>query len=168
MQGILEGLLFISGDEGITFNEVKKVLEIDDEKLNYLINLLNEEYSSDKHGIILEKSGDTLKLVTKLEYKEYYKKIVDIDSDCDIQSTFNCIVKEVAFINKYNVVISNDKFDFHYLNLDLTNLQVGELININQKVGVVKKGGKLYFYVTKDGKRLKLTIKNQRVMFSEN
>lgn len=106
MQGILEGLLFISGDEGITFNEVKKVLEIDDEKLNYLINLLNEEYSSDKHGIILEKSGDTLKLVTKLEYKEYYKKIVDIDSDMLSASAL-----ETLAIVAYNQPITRSNVD---------------------------------------------------------
>ncbi len=81
MQGILEGLLFISGDDGITISELLKVLEIDEEKLNYIINNLKEEFENEKHGIRLERSGDTLKLVTKLEYKEYYKKIVDVDSD---------------------------------------------------------------------------------------
>jgi segregation and condensation protein B len=81
MQGILEGLLFIGGDEGVTIDKVKEVLEIDDEKLNYLINNLKESYESADRGICLEQAGDTLKLVTKLEYKDYYKKMVDIDSD---------------------------------------------------------------------------------------
>ena len=81
MQGILEGLLFIGGDEGVTIDKVKEVLEIDDEKLNYLINNLKESYENEDRGIRLEQAGDTLKLVTKLEYKDYYKKMVDIDSD---------------------------------------------------------------------------------------
>jgi segregation and condensation protein B len=81
MQGILEGLLFIGGDEGVTIERVKEILEIDDEKLNYLINSLKESYESADRGIRLEQAGDTLKLVTKLEYKDYYKKMVDIDSD---------------------------------------------------------------------------------------
>ena len=81
MQGILEGLLFIGGDEGVTIERVKEILEIDDEKLNYLINSLKESYESADRGICLEQAGDTLKLVTKLEYKDYYKKMVDIDSD---------------------------------------------------------------------------------------
>ena len=81
MQGILEGLLFISGDDGITVSELLKVLEIDEEKLNFLITGLKEELENENHGIRLERSGDTLKLVTKVEYKEYYKKIVDVDSD---------------------------------------------------------------------------------------
>ncbi len=81
MQGILEGLLFIGGDEGVTIDKVKEVLEIDDEKLNYLINNLKESYEGADRGICLEQAGDTLKLVTKLEYKDYYSKMVDIDSD---------------------------------------------------------------------------------------
>ena len=81
MRGVLEGLLFISGDDGVTYNELKKVMEIDEEKLNYLINELKEELEKEEHGIRLEQAGDTLKLVTKLEYKDYYSKMVDIDSD---------------------------------------------------------------------------------------
>lgn len=81
MQGVLEGLLYISGDDGITYDKIKDILEIEDEKLNYLINNLTSEYEKEEHGIRLERAGDTLKLVTKLEYKEYYKKMVDIDSD---------------------------------------------------------------------------------------
>ena len=81
MQGILEGLLFIGGDEGVTKEKIKSVLEIDDEKLNYLVGNLKESYENEDRGIRLEEAGDTLKLVTKLEYKDYYKKMVDIDSD---------------------------------------------------------------------------------------
>ena len=47
MEGILEGILFISGDEGITIDKIKSILEIDDEKLNYLISKLKEEYEKD-------------------------------------------------------------------------------------------------------------------------
>ena len=81
MRGVLEGLLFISGDDGVTYKELEKIMEIDDEKLNYLVNELKEEYEKEEHGIRLEQAGDTLKLVTKLEYKDYYSKMVDIDSD---------------------------------------------------------------------------------------
>ena len=61
MQGILEGLLFIGGDEGVTIDKVKEVLEIDDEKLNYLINNLKESYESADRGICLEQAGDIIR-----------------------------------------------------------------------------------------------------------
>lgn len=106
MQGILEGLLFISGDDGLTINEILKVLDIDIEKLNYLINSLKEELEKEEHGIRLERSGDTLKLVTKLEYKEYYKKIVDIDSD-----TLSNAALETLAIIAYNQPLTRGAVD---------------------------------------------------------
>ena len=106
MQGILEGLLFISGDDGITIDRIKSIMEIDDEKLNFLINKLNEEYESENHGIKLEKAGDTLKLVTKIEYKEYYKKMVDIDSDM----LSNAALETLAII-AYNQPIVRSQVD---------------------------------------------------------
>ena len=106
MEGILEGLLFISGDNGITINELKKVLEIDDEKINYLISKVSEEFEKENHGIRLEQAGDTLKLVTKLEYMEYYKRIVDIDSDILSQSAL-----ETLAIIAYNQPITRAGVD---------------------------------------------------------
>ena len=37
MEGILEGLLFISGDDGLKISEAKKILEVNDEQINFLI-----------------------------------------------------------------------------------------------------------------------------------
>ena len=106
MRGVLEGLLFISGDDGITYKELEKVMEIDSEKLNYLITELKDEYEKEEHGIRLEQAGDTLKLVTKLEYKEYYKKMVDIDSDLLTTSAL-----ETLAIVAYNQPITRSGVD---------------------------------------------------------
>ena len=106
MQGILEGLLFISGDDGLKISEAKKILEVNDEQINFLILKLKEELENEIHGIRLEQSGDTLKLVTKLEYKEYYKKMVDIDSDLLTTSAL-----ETLAIVAYNQPITRSGVD---------------------------------------------------------
>ena len=106
MRGVLEGLLFISGDDGVTYKELEKIMEIDDEKLNYLVNELKEEYEKEEHGIRLEQAGDTLKLVTKLEYKDYYSKMVDIDSDL----LSNAALETLAII-AYNQPIVRSQVD---------------------------------------------------------
>ena len=36
---VLEGLLFLNGEDGISFEKIKDILEIDDNKLNELINI---------------------------------------------------------------------------------------------------------------------------------
>lgn len=92
MQGILEGLLFISGDEGLSFEKIKEVLEIDENKLNELINDLTTTYNDSKHGIRLEVLADKLKLVTKYEYKDYYKKIITFDNDMLTNASLETLV----------------------------------------------------------------------------
>ena len=106
MQGILEGLLFISGDEGISIKRIKDIMEIDDEKLNYLITKLEETYDKEEHGIRLDKTGEILKLVTKVEYKEYYQKMVDIESDMLSTSAL-----ETLAIIAYNQPIVRNQVD---------------------------------------------------------
>lgn len=106
MEGILEGLLFISGDEGLTLDRIKTILEIDDVKLGQIINNLNNSYDSNERGIRLEQNGSTLKLVTKIEYKDYYKKLVDIDSDMLTPSAL-----ETLAIVAYNQPIIRSEVD---------------------------------------------------------
>ena len=65
MGAVLEGLLFLRGDEGIKLSEIKDILNIDDNQLKDIIMRLQEEYLQDKHGIIIQKYGEYLKLVTK-------------------------------------------------------------------------------------------------------
>src|SRR5574344_197918 len=91
MSGILEGMLFISVGEGLRLDKIKDTLEIDDCKLDELINKLEHDYESSDRGIRLEKVGDTLKLITKIEYKDYYKKIVDISSDILTESSLETL-----------------------------------------------------------------------------
>lgn len=76
-KAILEGLLFVSGDDGLTKDKVKFVLDVDDEEFDSIMSELLEDYSSDDRGITINKFGDIYKLITKREHSDYYKKLVD-------------------------------------------------------------------------------------------
>lgn len=80
MQGALEGLLFIVGDDGISKDRIKEIMEIDDNKLEELIESLKEEYSNNNRGIAIEEFGENYKLTTKKEHNEYYQKLVNVSS----------------------------------------------------------------------------------------
>lgn len=86
MEAVLEGLLFVSGDEGLTLKKIQELLEIDDEKLNEVIDNLSNDYSKDNRGITLVNLGNKLKLTTKKEHKEYYEKLVESDDSVLSQS----------------------------------------------------------------------------------
>ncbi len=74
--GVLEGLLFINGSAGISFDDLLEILDIDEIALNELLGELESIYSNPKRGISLERLGNKLKLVTKSEHKQYYQKLV--------------------------------------------------------------------------------------------
>ena len=71
---ILEGLLFLSGDDGISTSEIKKILELDN--IDNLVMELKQKYASNS-GLELVKFGDNYKLVTKSKYADYFKKMAD-------------------------------------------------------------------------------------------
>lgn len=77
MEAVLEGLLFVVGDDGLSLEQIKDILEIDFEEIKALIATLQEEYSKDSRGIKIEFLGNKLKLTTKKEHHFYYQKLLE-------------------------------------------------------------------------------------------
>lgn len=73
LKAVLEGLLFVSGDEGISVEQIKNVLEINEEDILKLIEELILDCKD--RGITISKFGDKIKFITKKEHAEYYKKL---------------------------------------------------------------------------------------------
>ena len=73
---ILEGLLFVVGDEGITLDNIAEVLEVDKKEAQKLLKDLQDEYNKENRGIRVSFIGDAFKLTTKGEHKEYYQKLI--------------------------------------------------------------------------------------------
>ena len=75
--GILEGILFVVGDEGITLKNLCEVMNISLEEAKELLLKLKESYESTDRGIRISYLGDAFKLTTKEEHKEYYQKLIE-------------------------------------------------------------------------------------------
>lgn len=77
---VLESLLFVVGDEGLSLDEIKNVLELDIEECKKIIEDLSLDYKD--RGIEISLLGNRYKLTTKKENKEYIQKLVTLsDSD---------------------------------------------------------------------------------------
>ncbi len=85
MKAIVEGLLFLSGEDGLTLEDISKVIEKDIEEVKIIIKELYNDYTDENRGIQIEYLGNHFKLTTKKEHKEYYKKLV-IDDENSILS----------------------------------------------------------------------------------
>ncbi|MEI3604696.1 SMC-Scp complex subunit ScpB [Pseudogracilibacillus sp. SE30717A] len=75
-KGIVEGLLFASGDEGITSNQIAKVLEVAEETVEHLIEELKFDYEHINRGMTIIQSNEVFHLTTKPEHNDYYKKLL--------------------------------------------------------------------------------------------
>ena len=74
--GILEGLLFVVGEVGLTLNQICDILEINLEEAKSLLMELKKSYETDNRGIRISYLGDAFKLTTKKEHKDYYQKLI--------------------------------------------------------------------------------------------
>ena len=75
-KAVLEGLLFVVGEEGLTLEQIEDVLEIDEEASKSLIMELKKDYEDESRGLRIDFLGNRFKLTTKFEHKEYYQKLI--------------------------------------------------------------------------------------------
>lgn len=107
MQGVLEGLLFVAGKGGLTLEEIKNILEINDEELKELIVNLQNDYCKENRGIMIKVLGSSLKLVTKEEHKEYYQKMFKEEQNENLSQSG----LETLAIIAYNEPITRNQID---------------------------------------------------------
>lgn len=77
MEGILEGLLYVQGDIGLTLVQVMDILNIGEEDAKNLIYKLKNSYEDSNRGLRINYLGNTFKLTTKEEHKEYYQRLLE-------------------------------------------------------------------------------------------
>ena len=75
--GILEGLLFAKGDEGLTFEQIEEILELNEEDAKNILNTLRNRYENEEYGIQLCFLGNSFKLATKKEHRDYFQKLIE-------------------------------------------------------------------------------------------
>ncbi|MFJ7637068.1 SMC-Scp complex subunit ScpB [Peribacillus sp. NPDC097264] len=79
-KGILEALLFASGDEGLSIKQIASVLEITEYQATDIIESLKEDYLTDTRGIQIIEIAGVFQLATKKEHSDYLKKLVETSS----------------------------------------------------------------------------------------
>ena len=105
--GILEGILFVVGDEGITLNSLCNIMNVTLEEAKELLLELKTSYEDEKRGIRISYLGDAFKLTTKEEHKEYYQKLIETPSF----NTLSPSSLEVLAIIAYNQPITRIEID---------------------------------------------------------
>ena len=102
---VLEGLLFLVGDDGLTLNQMVDILEITNEEAKELLNTLKERYDQETSGIRIHFLGNTFKLTTKKEHKEYYQKLIE-NEDSNVLS--QAALETLAIVAYNQPITRND------------------------------------------------------------
>lgn len=105
--GILEGLLFVTGEDGLLLEDIEKMLELTKEEALDLIEEYKELLKDEKRGLRLVFLGNKYKLTTKEEHKEYYEILVDKV----VSNTLSQSALEVLAIIAYNNPITVGQID---------------------------------------------------------
>lgn len=99
---IIEGMLFLAGDQGLTIKQISNVLEIDKKTTVNLVDQLIEQYDHREiQGLQLVNFGGVFKLTTNQAYANYYQKMVEQTS----ASLSNAALETLAII-AYNQPIT--------------------------------------------------------------
>ncbi len=130
--GILEGILFVVGDEGINLKNLCDIMNIDSEEAKELLLKLKESYENEERGIRISYLGDAFKLTTKEIHKEYYQRLVE---NPDTQ-TLSPSSLEVLAIIAYNQPITRVEID------SMRGLSSAHLIRKLVARGLIKEAGK--------------------------
>jgi segregation and condensation protein B len=107
LKAVFEGLLFVSGEEGISKESVLNVLNVSLEELDKIVDEYLKDSLNENRGIQLETYGDRYKLITKKEHAEYYKKLVDEE----ISDALSASSLETLAIIAYNQPITRVTVD---------------------------------------------------------
>ena len=106
-KAILEGLLFIVGEDGLTLSQIEDVLDITEEQAKDLLMELKKDYEGEDRGLRIDFLGNRFKITTKFEHKKYYQKLIENPTT----NTLSQAALETLAIIAYNEPITRIQVD---------------------------------------------------------
>ena len=129
---VLEGLLFVVGDDGLTLKQICEIMELSLEEGRDLILDLKNTYDDENRGIRINILGDRFKLSTKKEHREYYKKLVEAPEN----NTLSQAALETLAIVAYNEPLTRIEVD------EIRGVNSREMLRKLVAKGLVKEEGR--------------------------
>lgn len=106
-KAVLEGLLFVVGEDGLTLKQIEDILEIDEDEVKNIVMELKKDYEDPSRGLRIDFLGNRFKLTTKREHKMYYQKLIE---NPDNNSLSQAALETLAII-AYNEPITRMQID---------------------------------------------------------
>ena len=130
--GILEGILFVVGDEGIYIKALSEIMNDKEDNIKEYLKELKKRYDSPEYGLRISYLGNAFKLTTKQEHKDYYEKLAYNPTTNKLS---NAALETLAII-AYRQPITNSEIS------DIRGVQTGQLVRKLVAKGLIKEAGK--------------------------
>jgi segregation and condensation protein B len=131
-KAVLEGLLFVVGEDGLAIEQISDVLEITDDESKELVMELKKDYEDESRGLRIDFLGNRFKLTTKFEHKEYYQKLIENPEN----NTLSSAALETLAIIAYNQPITRVEID------EMRGVNCVHMIRKLVAKGLIKEAGK--------------------------
>ena len=131
-KAVLEGLLFVVGEDGLTLDQIVEVLDINEDEAKALVQDLKHSYEEEDRGLRIDYLGNRLKLTTKYEHREYYQKLLENPET----NTLSQAALETLAIIAYNEPITRMQID------KLRGVGSSQMIRKLVAKGLVKESGR--------------------------
>lgn len=79
LKALLEGILFVFGEEGISLSELQEALDIEDENLVSILKEMQEQYLDERYGFELIIIQDKYKLISKVQVHDAVNRILSLN-----------------------------------------------------------------------------------------
>lgn len=95
LSAILEGLLFLVGDEGLTCKQASQSMDIPEKKVEELFEGLQKYYTEDSRGFEIERYGEKYRFLSKAIVHDAAKKLFSIEK---VSKLSNAALETLAII----------------------------------------------------------------------
>ncbi len=96
LQASVEAVIFASGDP-VPLDKLSMVLEISSEKLDEVINIIQDKFDDENSGICLMRFKDSVQFVSKSEYVDTVRKVLEINKSAPLSNAAMEVLALVAY-----------------------------------------------------------------------
>ncbi|MFV0423970.1 MAG: SMC-Scp complex subunit ScpB [Bacilli bacterium] len=141
---VIEGLLFLKGDEGASVKEICYCLEVPENEILAYIEQLKNKYMSEDSGLCIHMLNENYRIMTKSDFATYYSKILE---NPITQKLSNAALETLAIIAYKQPITRAEVSDVRGVNSDgiMKSLTARNLI---YESGVLEAVGKPILYNT--------------------
>ncbi|MGG3883673.1 SMC-Scp complex subunit ScpB [Brevibacillus panacihumi] len=107
LKGVIEGLLFISGDEGLAAKEISEITQVPEDEIIDLIEDMKADFRRAGRGIQIVEVAKAYQLTTLPEHAEYFERLANSPS----QSTLSQAALETLAIIAYKQPLTRTEIE---------------------------------------------------------